>query len=112
MKKVSDPERFGVVQCDQQMKPLKIVEKPKEWISDYAITGLYLYDPRVVAAAKSLTPSARGELEITDLHNWYLERGELSVSPVSGEWIDAGTFDSLLKAQILAKEKLQDKLVI
>ncbi|PIP33828.1 spore coat protein [Candidatus Falkowbacteria bacterium CG_4_10_14_0_2_um_filter_48_10] len=112
VKKVSDPERFGVVQCDQQMKPLKIVEKPKEWISDYAITGLYLYDPRVVAAAKSLTPSARGELEITDLHNWYLERGELSVSPVSGEWIDAGTFDSLLKAQILAKEKLQDKLVI
>lgn len=111
-KKVSDPERFGVVKFDKNMKAEKIVEKPKEWLSDYAVTGLYIYDSRVVAAAKSVKPSDRGELEITDLHNWYLEKGELDVAIVDGEWIDAGTFDSLLRAQILAKEKLQEKLVI
>jgi len=65
-----------------------------------------------VSAAKNVKPSDRGELEITDLHNWYLKKGELDVAIVSGEWIDAGTFDSLLRAQILAKEKLQEKLVI
>jgi len=112
VKKVKDPERFGVVKFDSQMKAEKIVEKPKEWISDYAATGLYLYDGRVVAAAKSLRPSPRGELEIVDLHNWYLNKGELEVAEVKGEWVDAGTFDSLLHAQNLAKEKLQDKLVI
>lgn len=111
-KKVSDPERFGVVQFDDQMKAVKIEEKPKEWISDYAITGLYIYDGRVVEAAKQVQPSERGELEITDLHNWYLQKGELDVAMVNGEWIDAGTFDSLLRAQNLAKEKLQEKLVI
>ncbi|MFH1482284.1 MAG: sugar phosphate nucleotidyltransferase, partial [Patescibacteria group bacterium] len=62
--------------------------------------------------AKQLKPSARGEIEIVDLHNWYLSKGELEVAMVKGEWIDAGTFDSLLAAQILAKEKLQDKLII
>lgn len=111
-KKVSDPERFGVVKFDENMKAVKIEEKPKEWLSDYALTGLYVFDSRVVEAAKSVKPSERGELEITDLHNWYLKKGELEVAMVAGEWIDAGTFDSLLKAQILAKEKLQDKLVI
>jgi glucose-1-phosphate thymidylyltransferase len=111
-KKVSDPERFGVVKFDANMRAEKIVEKPKEWLSDYAITGLYIYDKRVVEAAKNFKPSERGELEITDLHNWYLEKGELEVAMVNGEWLDAGTFDSLLAAQILAKEKLQDKLVV
>lgn len=111
-KKVPDPERFGVVQFDEQMKAIKVQEKPKEWISDYAITGLYIYDSRIVEAAKQVQPSERGELEITDLHNWYLQKGELEVTMVSGEWIDAGTFDSLLRAQNLAKEKLQEKLVI
>lgn len=111
-KKVSDPERFGVVKFDDNMKAIKIEEKPKEWLSDYALTGLYVFDGRVVEAAKSVKPSERGELEITDLHNWYLEKGELEVAMVKGEWIDAGTFDSLLAAQNLAKEKLQDKLVI
>ncbi|HOZ55871.1 MAG: Glucose-1-phosphate thymidylyltransferase 1 [Parcubacteria group bacterium ADurb.Bin316] len=111
-KKVSDPERFGVVKFDKNMKAEEIVEKPKEWLSDYAVTGLYIYDNRVVSAAKNVKPSDRGELEITDLHNWYLKKGELDVAIVSGEWIDAGTFDSLLRAQILAKEKLQEKLVI
>ncbi len=111
-KKVPDPERSGVVQFDENMKALKIVEKPKEWISDYVVVGLYIYDNRVVKVAKQVKPSARGELEITDLHNWYLEKGELEVAMVNGAWLDAGTFDSLLEAQILAKEKLQDKLVI
>lgn len=111
-KKVSDPERFGVVKFNEQMKAEKIVEKPKEWLSDYASTGLYIFDNRVIDIAKTLKPSARGELEITDIQNWYLEKGELEVALVKGEWIDAGTFDSLLRAQILAKEKLQDKLVI
>jgi len=111
-KKVSDPERFGVVKFDENQKAEKIVEKPKEWLSDYAITGLYIYDSRVVEAAKNVKPSERGEIEITELHNWYLEKGELDVAMVEGEWIDAGTFDSLLRAQNFAKEKMQDKLVI
>ncbi len=111
-KKVPDPERFGVVKFDENMKAVKIMEKPKEWLSDYASTGLYIFDKRVIEVAKGVKPSARGELEITDLQNWYLERGELEVALVDGEWIDAGTFDSLLKAQIVAKEKLQDKLII
>ncbi|MFH0819688.1 MAG: sugar phosphate nucleotidyltransferase [bacterium] len=111
-KKVPDPERFGVVKFNESQRAEKIVEKPKEWLSDYAITGLYIYDGRVVEAAKQVKPSVRGELEIVDLHNWYLEKGELEVAMVNGEWIDAGTFDSLLRAQILAKEKLQGKLVI
>lgn len=111
-KKVSDPERFGVVKFDSKMKAVAIEEKPKTWLSDYALTGLYVFDSRVVEAAKAVKPSERGELEITDLHNWYLKKGELEVAMVKGEWIDAGTFDSLLKAQNLAKEKLQNKLVI
>lgn len=104
-KKVSDPERFGVVKFDEQMKAEKIVEKPKEFLSDYALTGLYLYDGRVVEAAKSIKPSERGELEITDLHNWYLKKGELDVALVEGEWIDAGTFDSLHRASALMHKK-------
>ncbi len=111
-KKVNDPERFGVVKFDANGKAEQIAEKPKKWISDYAVTGLYIYDSRVIEAAKNVKPSERGEIEITDLHNWYLEKGELEVAQVKGEWIDAGTFDSLLEAQTLAKEKLQDKLVI
>ncbi len=111
-KKVPDPGRFGVVQFNEHMKAIKIEEKPKKWISDYILTGLYIYDNRVVEAAKRVKPSERGEIEITDLHNWYLKKGELEVAMVRGEWIDAGTFDSLLRAQVLAKEKLQDKLII
>ncbi len=111
-KKVADPERFGVVQFDKNMKAIKVVEKPKEWISDYALVGLYVFDNRVVEVAKGVKPSARGEIEITDLQNFYLEKGELEVAMIEGEWLDAGTFDSLLQAQILAKEKLQGKMVI
>jgi glucose-1-phosphate thymidylyltransferase len=73
---------------------------------------LYLYDSRVVEVAKNIKPSARGELEIVDLHNWYMEKGELEVAMIDNEWIDAGTFDSLYEAQKLAKEKLQKTMII
>lgn len=111
-KEVNDPQRFGVVEFDKDMKAISIEEKPKEPKSNFAITGLYIYDNRVVKAAKEVKPSERGEIEITDLHNYYLEKGELDVSMVRGSWLDAGTFDSLLEAQILAKDKLQDKMLI
>lgn len=103
-KKVTDPERFGVVKFDSNGKAIKIQEKPKKFLSPYAITGLYIYDSRVVEVARSIKPSARGELEITDLHNWYLKRGELKVDTVKGNWIDAGTFDSLLRASNWVKK--------
>ncbi|MFA4817315.1 MAG: sugar phosphate nucleotidyltransferase [Parcubacteria group bacterium] len=102
---VPDPERSGVVKFDESGKAVQIIEKPKEWISDYAITGLYLYDNRVVEAAKNLKPSARGEVEITDLHKFYLNLGELEVTTFEGEWMDAGTIDSLLEAGNIVKEK-------
>lgn len=105
-KKVSDPERSGVVKFDKKMNVVKIIEKPKEFLSSYAIPGLYLYDSRVIEAAKQAKPSARGELEITELHNWYLARKELRVSIVQGAWFDAGTFDSLLEANLWAQKKL------
>ena len=111
-KKVSDPERFGVVKFNNLMKAEKIVEKPKEYLSDYAVTGLYIYDKRVISVAKEMKASERGELEITDVNNWFLNKDELSVAEVKGEWLDAGTFDSLLRAQNFAKEKMADKMVI
>jgi glucose-1-phosphate thymidylyltransferase len=111
-KKVDDPERFGVVKFDDNYQALKIVEKPQEYLSNYAVTGLYLYDSSVVSVAKNLKPSPRGELEITDVNNIYLAQQKLSVALVKGEWLDAGTFDSLLKAQNFAKEKLADKMII
>jgi glucose-1-phosphate thymidylyltransferase len=103
--KVPDPERLGVVVFNKDMKAEKIVEKPKEWISDYAVPGFYIYDNRVSNIAKSVRPSERGEVEITDLNNWYLGKGELEVGMVKGKWLDAGTFDSLLAAGNYVKEK-------
>lgn len=111
-KKVPDPERFGVVKFDEKMKAIDVQEKPKKWISDYALTGLYVYDNRVVEVAQNCQPSERGELEIVDLHRWYLERGELDVAMVENDWLDAGTFESLYQAQILAREKLDKRMVI
>lgn len=104
-KKVPDPERFGVVRFDSDMKALEIIEKPKEWISDYAVTGLYIYDNRVVDIAKKIQPSDRGEVEITAVNNEYLKAGELKVTIVEGEWLDAGTFDSLLETGNIVKNK-------
>src|SRR3989338_6427180 len=104
-KKVPDPERFGVVKFDKRMKALQIVEKPKRFLSDYALTGIYIYDRRVTQIVKSLKPSARGELEVTDVAYWYLRKGELKVDIVKGNWIDAGTFDSLALATQWAMNK-------
>ncbi len=111
-KEVKDPERFGVVEVNSDWHALSIEEKPAQPKSNLAVTGFYVFDHRVVEAAKQTQPSARGELEIIDLHNYYLRLGELEVVPVKGGWLDAGTFDSLLAAQIFAKDKMQDKMII
>ena len=97
---VEDPHRYGVVEFDASYRPLRIVEKPKAPKSNYAVTGLYFYDERVVDIVREITPSTRGELEITDLNQWYLERGELHVERFGRgyAWLDAGTHDSLLEA--------------
>ncbi|MFH0930098.1 MAG: sugar phosphate nucleotidyltransferase [Candidatus Moraniibacteriota bacterium] len=104
-KKVPDPERYGVVKFNESGKAVQIVEKPTEWISDYAIPGLYIFDSRVCRAARNAKPSERGEIEITALHNYYLEKKALKVSTFGGEWLDAGTFDTLLEAGRIVKEK-------
>ena len=97
---VSDPERFGVVDFDDRRRVISIEEKPAQPKSNYAVTGLYFYDAQVVDVAASLTPSARGELEITDVNRWYLEQGQLSVELMGRgfTWLDTGTHDSLLEA--------------
>lgn len=104
-KEVHDPERFGVVEFDGSGKVLSIEEKPEKPKSNFAAVGIYSYDNRVVEFAKSLKPSQRGEIEITDLNNIYLKNGELSVNIIDGLWEDAGTFDSLLRASNAMAEK-------
>lgn len=97
---VRDPERYGVVDFDGDGRPRKIVEKPERPISDWAVTGIYFYDNRVVEIASALTPSERGELEITDVNNRYLETGYLNVKRMGRgfTWLDAGTPASLMDA--------------
>jgi len=98
--RVSDPERYGVVEFDRAGRAISIEEKPQKPKSSFAVTGLYFYDSDVVAIARSITPSARGELEITDVNRRYLERGDLNVKTLGRgiAWLDTGTHDTLLEA--------------
>ena len=104
-KQVHDPERFGVVAFDANNQATSIEEKPKQPKSAYAVTGLYIYDNSVIDKAKNLQPSARGELEITDINNLYLQAGQLDVAFVNGAWFDCGTFESLHEASELMRLK-------
>ncbi|MBP6913628.1 MAG: NTP transferase domain-containing protein [Candidatus Levybacteria bacterium] len=108
-KKVHDPERFGVVEFDENFKVVSIQEKPASPKSDYAAVGVYIYDNKVLEYAKKLKPSERGELEIVDLHNEYLKRGELEVGIIEGMWEDAGTFESLLRVSNFMAAREKDK---
>lgn len=104
LKQVEDPSRFGVATV-KDGKVVKIVEKPKEPESDMAVTGIYMYDSKVFELIATLKPSARGELEITDVNNGYLALGQLSCDMLKGWWTDAGTFSSLYRAQALVMEE-------
>ncbi len=104
-KQVPDPERFGVVEFNESQQAISIEEKPEKPKSNYAVTGLYIYDSTVVDKAKALSPSPRGELEITDLNNLYLQEGNLDVAFVEGKWLDTGTFESLHEAIQFARDR-------
>ncbi|RJO67916.1 MAG: spore coat protein [Myxococcales bacterium] len=109
LKEVPDPERFGVAEI-QDGKIVRIVEKPKKPVSRYAVTGIYFYDATVFDFIRTLKPSERGELEITDVNNMYLEKGKLTFDVLDGWWTDAGTFPSLLRAANLVAETGANKL--
>lgn len=103
LKKVPDPQRFGVPEIEGN-RVLRIEEKPKQPKSEYAVVGIYMYDARVFEIIRALKPSGRGELEITDVNNAYIERGEMTWDELDGWWSDAGTFESLLYASNLVAE--------
>jgi glucose-1-phosphate thymidylyltransferase len=103
LRKVPDPQRFGVPELDGK-RVLRIEEKPQDPKSDYAVIGIYMYDARVFQIISTLKPSGRGELEITDVNNAYIDRGEMTWDELEGWWSDAGTFESLLHASNLVAE--------
>lgn len=120
LKRVEDPQRFGVAKFDIKIIPLndikekeewilkEIIEKPKEFVSQYAVTGLYLYDNRVFRIIRNLIISDRGELEITDVNTRYIKEGKMDYDIVTGFWSDAGTFESLYKASSFIREKKKE----
>jgi glucose-1-phosphate thymidylyltransferase len=99
---VQDPQRYGVVEFDKNRKAISLEEKPANPKSRYAVTGIYFYDRQIVSVAESMQPSPRGELEITDVNRWYLERGQLTTELLGRgmAWLDTGTHDSLLEASL------------
>lgn len=105
LKKVDDPTRFGIPVFDKDQKITRIDEKPQEPMSDLAVTGLYMYDASVFDKIKLIQPSLRGELEITDVNNKFIEEDRLTYSVIDGYWLDAGTFDTLLEAAKYWSEK-------
>ncbi len=109
LKEVPDPQRFGVAEI-QGNRIVGIEEKPKSPRSKYAVIGIYLYDPAVFTIARTLKPSARGELEITDVNNEYIRRGELTYDFLDGWWTDAGTFESLMRASHLVAQTGANKM--
>jgi len=110
IKQVPDPERSGVVKFNKKGdKIAKIVEKPKNPPTNWIVTGFFMYDHRAFDVIKTLKPSARGEYEITDLSNFYVKEGTMTYRKAKGKWIDAGTFDSLLEANIFAAKKARKK---
>jgi glucose-1-phosphate thymidylyltransferase len=109
LKEVHDPERFGVAELAGE-KVRNIVEKPKQPKSNLAVIGIYMYDNRVFDVIKTLEPSDRGELEITDVNNWYIRDGSMTYEVLNGWWTDAGTFESLHRASTLVAEGGANKL--
>lgn len=107
LKKVPDPQRFGVAEFDENdsNKVKQIIEKPENPPTDFAVTGVYIYDNKVFEYVKNIEPSARGELEITDVNNCYIRDGKLKWTELNGYWTDAGTFDSLYRANKYWAEK-------
>ncbi len=104
LKSVPDPERFGVAQVDDEGRVTEIVEKPERPASDLAVVGVYMYDQRLWEILPTLEPSARGQLEITDVNNAYLEAGELAADVLECDWSDAGTPESLFRATLITRE--------
>ncbi len=109
LKKVPDPQRFGVPELDGT-RVVKVEEKPDQPKSEYAVIGIYLYDARVFEIIRTLKPSGRGELEITDVNNAYIEHNEMTWGELEGWWTDAGTFESLLRASNLVAETGANKM--
>ena len=108
LKKVPDAQRFGVAELDEG-RVIGIEEKPEVPRSNFAVTGLYMYDSKVFEVIRDLKPSGRGELEITDVNNYYIDQGRMGYKVLDGYWSDAGTFGSLLRAGMIVKNHMDKK---